>query len=72
MGSTGIGKLTPFVMKAEIWHEDTSGWSVGKTSVGDIYLGTEHNADFFKDTPENRKYALEQWKVHSHNKEVKK
>lgn len=56
--------------KHEVWHEDAEGFFVGLTSAGDIVVGDGRVNEFYKDTPENRKKAVENWKANSFAKEI--
>lgn len=65
-------KKTPFKLKHDVWHEDKEGWSVGLTSQGDIYVGSNPlTAEYFKNTEENKARALDYWKANSQSREIK-
>lgn len=66
-------KKRPFKLKDQVWHEDMEGFSVGLTSQGDIYVGSNPlTADFYKNTPENKERAISYWKANSFAREKKK
>lgn len=58
-------------MRYEVW-KTRKGYAVGKTSVGDLFLGyvRESNGEqytsgveFFKDTEDNRKFVMGMWEL---------
>lgn len=58
-------------MEKQVWRIDREGWQVGITSAGDLYVGTGDENEYYKDTPENRKFVVDYWKANSFAREVK-
>lgn len=56
------GKGIPEIKEMEytVWKE-RKGYKVGITSAGDLFIGYDHNYEFYKDSPENREFVLSQW-----------
>lgn len=70
MGSVGA---KPFILKNEIFRENREGFTFGKTSLGDLFLGYGPNdSQFAKDTPENRARLNSLWETYSFSREIKR
>lgn len=57
----------------EVFREARDGWTFGKTSAEEIWVGTkEEIMESAKDTPENRKRLNSLWETNNFSKEVKR
>lgn len=65
-------------MIVTIYRKDREGWAFGKTECGDLFVGTVEgfgalaDAEFAKDTPDNRERLERNWETFSFAREVKK
>lgn len=60
-------------MTKTIWHIDREGWECGIIEeTGELFIGTDREMEYRKDTEENRKRLVEEWKANSFSKEVKR